>query len=238
MISKSQPVSTKIEYVLTDIEGTTTSVSFVYDVLFPYFLAHISDLKNMTQDEVVKTAFDETKYIVFQDEGIELKSTDEIILKLESWCLEDRKITPLKTLQGLLWKIGYEKGELKGHVYDDVPIALDKWQKMGLKMGVFSSGSVIAQKLIFGYSEKGDLTTYFSDYFDTKTGMKRAAETYSEIARIINKEPTNILFLSDIVEELKAAEKAGFQTMQLVRPGTKSNWNHTAVDFSEIKIMQ
>lgn len=238
MISKSQPVSAKIEYVLTDIEGTTTSVSFVYDVLFPYFLAHISDLKNMTQDEVVKTAFDETKYIVFQDEGIELKSTDEIILKLESWCLEDRKITPLKTLQGLLWKIGYEQGELKGHVYDDVPIALDKWQKMGLKMGVFSSGSVIAQKLIFGYSEKGDLTTYFSDYFDTKKGMKRVAETYSEIARITNKEPTNILFLSDIVEELKAAEKAGFQTMQLVRPGTKSNWNHTAVDFSEIKIMQ
>jgi enolase-phosphatase E1 len=207
-------------------------------VLFPYFLAHISDLKNMTQDEVVNTAFDETKYIVFQDEGIELKSTDEIILKLESWCLEDRKITPLKTLQGLLWKIGYELGELKGHVYDDVPISLDKWQKMGLKMGVFSSGSVIAQKLIFGHSEKGDLTTYFSDYFDTKTGMKRAAETYSEIARITNKQPTNILFLSDIIEELTAAEKAGFQTIQLVRPGTKSNWNHTAVDFSEIKIMQ
>jgi len=238
MISKSQPVSAKIEYILTDIEGTTTSVSFVYDVLFPYFLAHISDIKNMTQDEVVKTAFDETKYIVFQDEGIELKSTDEIILKLESWCLEDRKITPLKTLQGLLWKIGYEQGDLKGHVYDDVPISLDKWQKMGLKMGIFSSGSVIAQKLIFGHSEKGDLTTYFSDYFDTKTGMKRAAETYSEIARITNKQPTNILFLSDIVEELTAAEKAGFQTIQLVRPGTKSNWNHTAVDFSEIKIMK
>ena len=238
MISKSQPVSAKIEYILTDIEGTTTSVSFVYDVLFPYFLAHISDIKNMTQDEVVKTAFDETKYIVFQDEGIELRSTDEIILKLESWCLEDRKITPLKTLQGLLWKIGYELGELKGHVYDDVPISLDKWQKMGLKMGVFSSGSVIAQKLIFGHSEKGDLTTYFSDYFDTKTGMKRAAETYSEIARITNKQPTNILFLSDIIEELTAAEKAGFQTIQLVRPGTKSNWNHTAVDFSEIKIMK
>jgi enolase-phosphatase E1 len=238
MISKSQPVSAKIEYILTDIEGTTTSVSFVYDVLFPYFLAHISDIKNMTQDEVVKTAFDETKYIVFQDEGIELRSTDEIILKLESWCLEDRKITPLKTLQGLLWKIGYEQGELKGHVYADVPISLDKWQKMGLKMGVFSSGSVIAQKLIFGHSEKGDLTTYFSDYFDTKTGMKRAAETYSDIAKRINKEPTSILFLSDIVEELTAAEKAGFQTIQLVRPGTKSNWNHTAVDFSEIKIMQ
>jgi len=238
MISKSQPVSAKIEYILTDIEGTTTSVSFVYDVLFPYFLAHISDLKNMTQDEVVKTAFDETKYIVFQNEGIELKSTDEIILKLESWCLEDRKITPLKTLQGLLWKIGYELGELKGHVYDDVPISLDKWQKMGLKMGVFSSGSVIAQELIFGHSEKGDLTTYFSDYFDTKIGMKRAAETYSDIAKIIKKEPTSILFLSDIVEELTAAEKAGFQTIQLVRPGTKSNWNNTAVDFSEIKIMK
>jgi enolase-phosphatase E1 len=227
-------VSDKVSYILTDIEGTTTSVSFVYDVLFPYFREHIWELKNMTGILEVENAFAETKAIVLKEEGNELQSTDEIIQKLHSWCEEDRKITPLKTLQGLLWKIGYEKGILKGHVYDDVPIALDKWYRMGLKIGVFSSGSVEAQKLIFGYSIKGDLTPYFSNYFDTKTGMKRETETYSKIARIINFQPNKILFLSDIVEELQAADKAGFQTIQLVRSGTKANWLKVAETFSDV----
>jgi enolase-phosphatase E1 len=188
----------------------------------------------MTGIAEVDNAFAETKAIVLKEDGIELKSTEEIIEKLNQWCDEDRKITPLKTLQGLLWKIGYEKGVLKGHVYDDVPIALDKWNRMSLKIGVFSSGSVEAQKLIFGYSIKGDLTPYFSNYFDTKTGMKRETETYSKIAQIINFQPNKILFLSDIVEELEAAEKAGFQTIQLVRPGTKSNWQKVAETFSDV----
>ncbi len=227
-------MSDKVSYILTDIEGTTTSVSFVYDVLFPYFREHIWELKNMTGILEVENAFAETKAIVLKEEGNELQSTDEIIQKLHSWCEEDRKITPLKTLQGLLWKIGYEKGILKGHVYDDVPIALDKWYRMGLKIGVFSSGSVEAQKLIFGYSIKGDLTPYFSNYFDTKTGMKRETETYSKIARIINFQPNKILFLSDIVEELQAADKAGFQTIQLVRSGTKANWLKVAETFSDV----
>jgi enolase-phosphatase E1 len=116
----------KVDYILTDIEGTTTSVSFVYDVLFPYFREHIWELKNLSGIAEVENAFAETKAIVLKEEGIELQSTDEIIQKLHSWCEEDRKITPLKTLQGLLWKIGYEQGVLKGHVYADVPIALDK----------------------------------------------------------------------------------------------------------------
>jgi len=227
-------VSDKIEYVLTDIEGTTTSISFVYDVLFPYFLEHIWNLRDMTGIAEVENAFVETKAIVLKEDGVELKSTEEIIDKLNQWCEEDRKITPLKTLQGLLWKIGYEQGVLKGHIYDDVPIALDKWHKMGLKLGVFSSGSVEAQKLIFGYSEKGDLTNYFSNYFDTKTGMKRETETYPEIARIINRKPSNILFLSDIVEELQAAENAGFQTVQIVRSGDNYSWKYVANDFLDI----
>ena len=224
----------KVEYILTDIEGTTTSVSFVYDMLFPYFREHIWDLRNMTAIAEVENAFAETKAIVLKEDGVELKSTEEIIDKLNQWCEEDRKITPLKTLQGLLWKIGYEQGVLKGHIYDDVPIALDKWHKMGLKLGVFSSGSVEAQKLIFGYSEKGDLTNYFSNYFDTKTGMKRETETYPEIARIINRKPSNILFLSDIVEELQAAENAGFQTVQIVRSGDNYSWKYVANDFLDI----
>ncbi|MFY7667367.1 MAG: acireductone synthase [Crocinitomicaceae bacterium] len=227
-------MSDKIEYVLTDIEGTTTSVSFVYDVLFPYFRDHIWELKNMSVLNSVDAAFNETKEIVLAEEGIQLETSEQIIQKLDSWCKEDRKITPLKTLQGILWKIGYETGELKGHVYEDVPITLEKWHTLGLKMGVFSSGSVEAQKLIFGYSEKGDLTTYFSNYFDTKTGMKRESETYVKIAQELKLEPSTILFLSDIVQELEAAHKAGFQTIQLVRPGTKKEWGNSVSGFAEI----
>jgi enolase-phosphatase E1 len=234
MILNSLLVSDKIEYVLTDIEGTTTSVSFVYDVLFPYFRDHIWELKNMSVLNSVDAAFNETKEIVLAEEGIQLETSEQIIQKLDSWCKEDRKITPLKTLQGILWKIGYETGELKGHVYEDVPITLEKWHTLGLKMGVFSSGSVEAQKLIFGYSEKGDLTTYFSNYFDTKTGMKRESETYVKIAQELKLEPSTILFLSDIVQELEAAHKAGFQTIQLVRPGTKKEWGNSVSGFAEI----
>jgi enolase-phosphatase E1 len=236
MILNSPLVSDKIEYVLTDIEGTTTSVSFVYDVLFPYFREHIWNLRDMTGIAEVDNAFAETKAIVLKEDGIELKSSEEIIEKLNQWCEDDRKITPLKTLQGLLWKIGYEQGVLKGHVYDDVPIALDKWYRMGLKMGVFSSGSVEAQKLIFGFSEKGDLRSFFSNYFDTQTGMKRETETYQKISNILNIAPTKILFLSDIIEELTAADKIGFQTIQLVRPGTVLNWKRAVRDFIEIEL--
>lgn len=236
MTSNSPIVSDKINYILTDIEGTTTSVSFVYEVLFPYFREHINELKNLTELDVVKSAFKEVISIVFEEEGIHIETIDEIIQKLISWCDQDRKVTPLKTLQGLLWKIGYEQGILKGHVYADVPAALEKWHQRGLKLGVFSSGSVEAQKLIFGYSIEGDLTTYFSNYFDTKTGMKRDSETYTKIAQILKLEPKSILFLSDVIQELEAAEIAGFKTVQLVRPGTKKNWNFSAVNFSEIKI--
>ena len=229
-------MSDKIKYVLTDIEGTTTSVSFVYDILFPYFRDHIWELKNMSDLNSVDAAFNETKEIVLAEEGIQLETSDQIIQKLDSWCKEDRKITPLKTLQGILWKIGYETGELKGHVYEDVPITLEKWHTLGLKMGVFSSGSVEAQKLIFGYSEKGDLTTYFSNYFDTKTGMKRESETYVKIAQELKLEPSAILFLSDIVQELEAAHKAGFHTIQVVRTGTKKEWGNSVSGFAEIII--
>lgn len=236
MNSNFQHVSDKIEYILTDIEGTTTSVSFVYDVLFPYFQEHILELKNMTNLESVDSAMNETKEIVFSEERIQLETSEQIIQKLDSWCKEDRKITPLKTLQGILWKIGYETGELKGHVYEDVPITLEKWHTLGLKMGVFSSGSIEAQKLIFGYSEKGDLRRFFSNYFDTKTGMKQDCETYVKIAHELKLNPGKILFLSDIVQELEAAQKAGFQTIQLVRPGTKKEWENSVTEFTEIKI--
>ena len=225
-----------VKYVLTDIEGTTTSVKFVYDQLFPYFRSHIGDLKSMIQQPDVQEAFRLTVKLSLDLEGRKLNSVDEIINTLNRWSEEDRKITPLKSVQGILWEDGYKKGELKGHVYADVLPALEHWKSLGIQMGVFSSGSIAAQKLIFGYSELGDLTPFFSHYFDTTTGGKKEAETYPKIADAIGLQPSEIIFLSDITDELVAADAAGFQTVQLVRPGTEANWKCTVKDFTEIEL--
>jgi enolase-phosphatase E1 len=226
----------KVRYILTDIEGTTTSVKFVYEVLFPYFRKHIGELREMTVDPDVQKAFRQTVELAATLENKKLNTVDDIINTLYRWSEEDRKITPLKAVQGILWQKGYENGEIKGHVYPEVAECLKNWHEAGLQIGVFSSGSVAAQKLIFGYSESGDLTRFFSHYFDTTTGSKREKDTYPKIAEIIGIESGEILFLSDIVEELEAAAAAGFQTVQLVRPGTEGNWNVTVTDFTQITI--
>ena len=224
-----------IRFILTDIEGTTTSVSFVYESLFPYFRSNIAKLKGLTQLDEVENAFNEVIELA-KNEGETISTVDEIIQKLEDWSKVDKKITPLKTLQGILWKEGYTSGLLKGHVYEDVAPNLKKWKLNGLDLGVFSSGSIAAQKLIFGYSESGDLTPYFSAYFDTTIGGKREVETYNKITKELKISAEQILFLSDIREELEAAKEAGFQTIQLVRTGTEKNWDATASSFSEIEI--
>ena len=222
-----------IRFILTDIEGTTTSVSFVYEILFPYFRNNIEKLKDFQQLGEVHEAFEQTIEIA-KSEGNQLVTTDQIIEQLLKWSLEDKKITPLKTLQGILWEEGYKSGEIKGHVYSDVATNLRLWKNQGIDLGVFSSGSVAAQKLIFGFSEQGDLAPLFSAYFDTKTGGKRESETYSKISQAIKIEPSSIMFLSDIREELEAADQAGFQTIQLVREGNSANWKTTVSDFNQI----
>ena len=225
-----------VKYVLTDIEGTTTSVKFVYDQLFPYFRSHIGDLTSMIQLPDVQEAFRLTVKLSLDLEDRKLNSVDEIINTLYRWSEEDRKITPLKSVQGILWEDGYKKGELKGHVYADVLPALEQWKSQGIQMGVFSSGSIAAQKLIFGFSELGDLTPFFSHYFDTTTGGKKEAETYPKIANAIGFQASKIIFLSDITDELVAADAAGLQTVQLVRPGTEASWKNTVKDFSELEL--
>lgn len=230
------PLQHDVKFVLTDIEGTTTSIDFVYNDLFPYFRENIQELKKMTSDERVRKAFDETKQLALEDNQV-LTSDDAIISILTDWSLADKKITPLKTLQGILWEKGYADGELKGHVYNDVPSFLEFCRSKNIQLGVFSSGSVQAQKLIFKHSTEGDLLNYFIAHFDTNTGMKREASTYSTISKELNVQPNNILFLSDIVEELMAAEQAGYQTIQLVRPGNSANWNRTVPNFEAIKTL-
>ena len=227
-------ISDKTQFILTDIEGTTTSISFVYEILFPYFRNNINNLKELQHLQEVQEAFQQTVELTKEAEGVNLTNTDEILNKLLEWSIADKKITPLKTLQGILWEEGYKTGLIKGHVYSDVAENLKNWKNKGIQLGVFSSGSVAAQKLIFKYSELGDLTTYFSYYFDTKTGGKREAKTYLKISEEIDILPANILFLSDIKEELEAAEIAGYQTIQLIREGVKENWKSYATNFSEI----
>ena len=223
----------EIKCVLMDIEGTTTSVSFVYDVLFPYFLTNVDKLLFNDSDEVI-AAFDEVKELVKNEGGLELLSRQDCINQLVLWCKEDRKVTPLKFLQGVIWEEGYLAGTLVSHVYDDVPHSLKEWYDNKIELAIFSSGSVEAQKLIFKFANQGDLSNYLSAYFDTVTGPKRETNTYKIIADQLQFPASSILFLSDIREELMAAEEAGMQTIQLVRPGTTSNWKNTAENFTEI----
>lgn len=224
----------KPKFILTDIEGTTSSISFVAEKLFPYFRNNILDLTELTDNPVVKDAFEQTVQLAKSEDGETISTEQEIIDKLYEWSVEDRKITPLKTLQGVLWEKGYRDGVLKGHVYSEVAANLKKWKEQGIDLGVFSSGSVPAQKLIFGYSISGDLTSYFSSYFDTNTGGKRDAETYAKIAEELQIKPSEILFLSDIAEELEAADSSGFQTLQLAREGMVSSWKDSVASFDEI----
>lgn len=225
-----------IKYILTDIEGTTSSISFVADELFPYFRKNIQVLSSLKANETVKQAFEETILLTQELENRSISTEEEIIETLYRWSKEDKKYTPLKAVQGIIWEKGYKSGELKGHVYPEVKEQLDKWSKQDLQLGVFSSGSVAAQKLIFGYSVSGDLTPFFSNYFDTKTGTKRDVQTYSKIAEILSLNPTEILFLSDIYEELEAADQAGYQTIQLVRESVEKQWKTQVNSFKEILV--
>ena len=225
------------DYILMDIEGTTSSISFVKDVLFPYFLSNIDDINKLSNIKEVKYAFGQVLRLVKQDENRDITTSEEVIFQLKKWCQQDLKITPLKTLQGILWQKGYQNGELLGHVYDDVPVMLENWNFLGKKMGIFSSGSVNAQKLLFSHSVKGNLSTYFSNYFDTNIGSKRDSDTYSLITKKLALPQNRILFLSDVIEELAAADKAGMKTIQITREGNIQSWKHAASNFSEIVIV-
>ncbi len=222
-----------IEWILTDIEGTTTDIAFVYNVLFPYFLDNLDGLEHDTSQEVNRI-LQQTADFIEEETGEVGLSRMNLLERLSDWARKDRKVTPLKELQGFVWKAGFESGALQGHVYPEVKEALIRWSQNGISMAIFSSGSVAAQKLLFQHSTSGDLSAFFKAHFDTNTGMKRDAATYVKIAGLLNTTPSKVLFLSDIKEELEAASAAGLQTVQLLRPGTAKGWNLTAQDFSQI----
>ena len=199
--------------ILTDIEGTTSSIAFVKDVLFPYARRELPRFVRERGDEPeVRRWLDA---VATECGGI--CGDDVIVETLQGWIDQDRKHTALKALQGMLWRDGYVRGDFRGHVYPDAATALRRWHDAGITLAVFSSGSVGAQKLLFGHSEAGDLGTLFSAWFDTQVGHKREADSYRQIAAALGGKPQDILFLSDIVEELDAARDAGLETRLLDR---------------------
>ena len=221
-----------IKVILTDIEGTTSAVSFVFDVLFPYAARHLPDFvrQNAERADVA-----EQLDAVRRDSHEPQADVERVVEILLSWIAEDRKATPLKALQGMVWEQGYQAGQLKGHVYADAVEALQRWHAAGYQLFVYSSGSIQAQKLIFGCSEAGDLTPLFSGYFDTTSGPKREAQSYTNIQQAIAVEPAQILFLSDIVEELDAAQSAGLKTCGLARDGGELPGHVTVDSFTGIE---
>ncbi|MCF7964327.1 MAG: acireductone synthase [Methylobacter tundripaludum] len=205
-----------IKAIVTDIEGTTSSILFVKDVLFPYARANLADyVQRHASDPQVRALLED----VCTEVGEQL-STGQIIDQLIQWIDEDKKVTPLKSLQGLIWEAGYRQGDFKGHVYSDAAEKLKAWKSQGLDLYVYSSGSVHAQKLLFGHTEYGDLTPLFSGYFDTHIGGKKDRASYDNIAVQLGIPANQLLFLSDIKEELDAAKAAGFQTIWLTRDST------------------
>jgi enolase-phosphatase E1 len=232
-----------IKLILTDIEGTTSSISFVKDVLFPYAAKHLpSYVRSHINDDTVQAALQQTAELAAEDgENLDVSDTDALIAKLLQWINEDRKATPLKALQGLIWKTGYENGDYQAHMYPDATEHLKKWHSEGMPLYVYSSGSVKAQKLFFGYSQDGDLLPLFSGHFDTLMGGKREAQSYLNILAELQKthadlNAKDVLFLSDIKAELDAARDAGMQTVWLLREDEiPADTEHKAVkSFAEI----
>ena len=199
--------------ILTDIEGTTSSISFVKDVLFPYARSELPRfVRKRGHEPDVRHWLD---VIAIEHGGI--CSDDIIVETLQGWIDQDRKHTALKALQGMLWREGYERNDYRAHIYPDAAEALQRWHAAGYALAVYSSGSIAAQKLLFQYSEAGDLRPVFSAYFDTEVGYKRSADSYRLIADSLNHRPEDIVFLSDVVEELDAAQEAGLRTVMLDR---------------------
>jgi enolase-phosphatase E1 len=219
--------------ILLDIEGTTTSITFVYDVLFPYARrnlrhhltrhassAEYAGLFERLRDEFNADADARKALPPWTDAPAAERVTS--VARYGEWLMDrDRKSTGLKDLQGRIWRDGYESGALVSDVFPDVPEALIRWRSLGLDVAIFSSGSVLAQQLLFRFSSAGDLTPLIGRHFDTTTGAKTDSESYRRIARAMELQPDEMLFVSDVIGELDAAREAGMRTVLSVRPGNK-----------------
>lgn len=214
-----------IKAILLDIEGTTTPIDFVHKTLFPYAKAKIGEFVEThfseLEPEIEQLEKEYHKDFANQLYGRDFRSdVPETLANYLKFLIEvDRKSTPLKSIQGKIWQSGYESGELVSEIFADVPQAFERWKKEGKTIAIFSSGSVLAQKLIFKYSNFGDLSGFISEYFDTNTGAKRIGESYVKIAAAMNHPQKRVAFISDVTAELDAAKIAGLRTFLSVREG-------------------
>lgn len=223
--------------ILLDIEGTTTPIAFVHDVLFGYARDHVREFL-ATDSAAEDIARLREEHEVDVSEAPPLTDETESIAAYVEWLIKlDRKSTALKSLQGKIWRQGYEDGSLKSQVFADVAPAFARWREQGLRISIFSSGSVLAQQLLFAHTEVGDLTPFIDSYFDTKVGKKGEAESYRKIAEAMSLEPQEILFISDIGAELDAANEAGMKTILSIRPGNSPQFQQypSIRSFDEIR---
>lgn len=224
--------------IVCDIEGTTSSISFVKDILFPYAAERLPTfIRQRQHDTEVSVQLDSTA----QQTGIQRDDIEALIDQLLTWIEDDVKATPLKALQGQIWAEGYQTGAYQAHVYPDAYHRLKEWHAEGIKLYIYSSGSIQAQKLFFEYSCFGDMRPLFDDYFDTTTGTKNDPASYHSIAKQIEFSASEILFLSDIESELDAAKQANFNTTWLIRsedspvnPATAQSIHPVANTFATI----
>jgi enolase-phosphatase E1 len=234
--------------VLLDIEGTTSSVRFVHEVMFPYARQHARHFlqEHAADPEVLqccalllKEHNPQTTKLPSTPEGL-LGMMDDVITAVNGLMDEDRKSTGLKALQGMVWKRGFHDGVLQAQLYPDVLPALKQWKGAGLDIRIYSSGSIAAQKLFFGHTEVGDLLPFFTDHYDTTIGGKKEADSYRKIAERCEMAPSEIVFVSDLEAELDAAHQAGMQVIASCRPGnaplTTNCPYHRVSSFSEIQI--
>ncbi|EMS63839.1 putative bifunctional methylthioribulose-1-phosphate dehydratase/enolase-phosphatase E1 [Triticum urartu] len=240
--------------VVLDIEGTTTPISFVTDVMFPYARDNVRKHLTSTYDseetkediKLLRIQVEEDLKIgvvgatpVAPDDAGKEEVISSLVANVEAMIKADRKITSLKQLQGHIWRTGFERKELKGVVFEDVPEALKNWQSQGMKVYIYSSGSREAQRLLFGHTSYGDLRQFLCGFFDTTTGNKREARSYFEISQSLGVDnPSQILFITDVLQEAVAAKSAGFEVIISIRPGNAPlPANHgfrTISSFSEI----
>lgn len=212
--------------ILLDIEGTTTPIAFVHDVLFSYARDHVREFLQANADKEEVWADVALLHDEHADDVSKGRNPPPLVADYVEWLIAlDRKSTGLKSLQGKIWRQGYEDGSLKSQVFADVAPAFERWHARGLSINIFSSGSVLAQKLLFAHTAAGDLTRFIDDYFDTNVGKKGDPGSYRRIAEKMRLAAAEILFVSDVVEELDAAHDAGMKVLLSIRPGNAPQKN-------------
>ncbi|WP_394204212.1 acireductone synthase [Shewanella waksmanii] len=223
-----------IRAIVVDTAGTTTDLNFIKETLFPYSANALSEFLVANQSNVlVDNCICDVRDIALEPDA----SIERVVEILQQWITEDRKATPLKTLQGLIWKQGYAQGEFTGHIYPDFIEAIDSIKGQNVRLYSFSSGSAEAQQLLFSHSDAGDLTPKFDGHFDTRTGNKLFKQAYCNIINTISLAPKQVLFISDVVEELKAAQEAGMRTLQMVRDDNQRTAEHPIIhSFAELSL--